>query len=59
MEQKAKEIKNITCNARNCAYNDKQRSKCMAGSIQVGTRDACTCSETICATFQLDDNITV
>lgn len=52
-----KEIKEITCDAHNCIYNDAD-CKCMAGSIEVGSCDACTCGETSCRTFKLDENIT-
>ncbi|MBQ7548383.1 MAG: DUF1540 domain-containing protein [Clostridia bacterium] len=45
------EIKDIHCNAKNCVYNE-EGSKCVAGHIEVGPSSACTCAETICATFE-------
>lgn len=45
------EIKEIKCNAVNCVYNEDGR-KCVAGHIEVGPSSACTCAETICATFE-------
>ena len=56
MEKRIKEIKHITCDAQNCMYNDNEACKCMAGSIRVGTQNACTCGETACATFRLNED---
>lgn len=45
------EIKDIKCHACNCIYNE-DGCKCVAGSIEVGPSSACTCADTICATFE-------
>lgn len=50
------EIKEIKCNAVNCVYNE-DGSKCIAGHIEIGPSSACTCAETICATFEPSKNI--
>jgi len=49
-----KEIGEIYCDAKNCVYNEGDH-KCMAGSISVGSQNACSCNETLCATFTLSD----
>ncbi|MBR0348059.1 MAG: DUF1540 domain-containing protein [Clostridia bacterium] len=51
-----KEIKEIKCNAHNCVYNE-DGCKCVAGHIEVGPSSACTCAETICATFEPNSNV--
>lgn len=53
MDKKIKEIRNITCDAKNCVYHSSD-CKCMAGTIKVGCKDACSCNETNCATFELN-----
>lgn len=55
MDKKIKEVKNITCDAKNCVYHTPE-SKCMAGSIKVGSCGACSCGETNCATFELNQD---
>ena len=46
-----KEIKGITCDAKNCVYHDKS-DKCTAGHITVGCYDATQKSQTKCETFE-------
>ena len=53
MDKKIKEVKNIKCDAQNCVYHTGECS-CMAGSIHVGSPDACSCGETKCSTFELN-----
>lgn len=59
MEKNIKEISEIKCNAKNCVYNE-DGTKCIAGSIEVGTKNARSSMETLCATFQActDNNAT-
>ncbi len=45
------EIKDIKCHVSHCIYNEDAK-KCTAGSIEVGPSSACSCSETVCATFE-------
>ena len=51
-----KEIKHIHCDAKNCEYHGED-SRCMAGDISVGCKNACCCSETACETFKLNRSI--
>lgn len=51
MDKKIKEVKNIRCDVKNCAYH-AEGCNCMAGSIEVGNQNACVCTDTICATFE-------
>ena len=53
MDKKIKEVKNIKCDVKNCVYHTGDCS-CMAGSIHVGSQDACSCGETKCSTFELN-----
>lgn len=53
MDKKVREVKNISCDAKNCVYHSSD-CKCMAGSIRVGSQNACSCGETSCATFELN-----
>lgn len=48
-------IGEIYCDAQNCIYNE-QGSKCAAGNISVGTKNASSANETLCGTFTLDSN---
>ena len=48
-------IKGISCSVKNCVYHTGD-SKCMAGNIQIGSQNACSCSETVCATFELNSD---
>lgn len=48
-------IKEISCNARNCVYNESG-CKCNAGHIEVGTSTASKSSETCCSTFKACTN---
>mgnify|MGYP004582420281 CR=1 FL=1 len=50
------EIKDIKCHACNCIYNE-DGCKCVAGEIEVGPSSACTCAETICATFEPSSDV--
>jgi len=49
-----KEIKGITCDAKNCVYHDKSDS-CTAGHINVGCHSATDSSETKCETFECEE----
>ncbi len=51
------EIKDIKCNVNSCIYHEGTH-KCTAGSIEVGPSSACSCSETLCATFEPNSNMT-
>ena len=51
------EIKDIKCNVNSCIYHEGT-NKCTAGSIEVGPSSACCCSETLCATFEPNTNMT-
>jgi len=44
-------IRGITCSVRNCVYNDGQ-CYCTAERINVGPCTACSCGDTVCATFE-------
>ncbi len=48
-------IKEISCNAKNCIYNENGQ-RCNAGHIDVGTSSACKSSETYCSTFKTCDS---
>ena len=50
--KKLKENKNISCDAKNCVYHTTDCG-CTAEAIKVSNKDACKCSETCCATFQM------
>ena len=50
MEKKIAEVKDVRCDAHNCAYNDGNNT-CMAGNIKVGSPTACGSQETFCSTF--------
>ncbi|MEE1053259.1 MAG: DUF1540 domain-containing protein [Acutalibacteraceae bacterium] len=41
----------ISCSVKNCVHHTENDS-CSAGTIKVGNRTACTCSETCCDTFK-------
>lgn len=47
-------ISGVECNVTQCIHNNCQ-NHCTAGCIQIGPRSACTCSETICESFQAQD----
>ncbi len=49
-----KHIKGINCSVRNCAYHDGE-CYCTAREINVGPSNACTSTETICATFKPEE----
>lgn len=55
MNKKCNENSNILCDAKNCVYHTTD-SKCTASSIKVANKDACSCSETCCATFKIRDD---
>lgn len=44
-------IRGITCSVRNCIHNDGQ-CYCTAERISVGPCTACSCGDTVCATFE-------
>ena len=49
-----KRIKGITCDVRNCSYNDEEGC-CNAGKINVGPGYAASCTDTVCATFRIKE----
>ena len=54
MDKQIKEVRNIRCDAKNCVYHAED-CRCMAGSISVGTHNACTCGDTVCETFECNE----
>ena len=52
MSKKGNEIREIYCDAKNCVYN-VQDCKCTAQSVSIGTKNACSCTDTLCGTFTL------
>ena len=44
-------IQGITCSVRNCVHNDGE-CYCTAERISVGPCTACSCGDTVCATFE-------
>lgn len=50
-----KVIKDIRCNACNCVHHADDY-KCTAGHIEIGNTSACSCQDTLCATFELDNS---
>ncbi|MEE0834999.1 MAG: DUF1540 domain-containing protein [Clostridia bacterium] len=44
-------IKGVCCDVKNCVYHDGE-SDCTADRIAVGPSYACSCSDTVCATFK-------
>lgn len=45
----------IKCEAKNCIHHEG-KDTCTANCIQVGTYNACACGETVCSTFELNQN---
>ncbi|MBQ3537153.1 MAG: DUF1540 domain-containing protein [Clostridia bacterium] len=45
----------ICCDVKNCVHHTTD-SKCTADHIKVSNCNACSCSETSCATFKLKDS---
>lgn len=45
------QIQGVSCDAKNCVYN-RAGNICDAGRIDIGTNNAKSSSETICATFK-------
>ena len=50
-----KVVKDIRCNACNCVHHADDY-KCTAGHIEIGNTSACSCQDTLCATFELDNS---
>ena len=46
-----KHLKGITCDAKNCTYNNGENA-CCASHISVGPASADCSSDTVCATFK-------
>lgn len=46
-----KHIKGIVCDVHNCAHHDGE-CYCTADKIAVGPSYACSCTDTVCATFK-------
>lgn len=44
-------INGITCSVKNCVHNDGE-CYCTAKRISVGPCTACSCGDTVCATFE-------
>ncbi|MBR3766851.1 MAG: DUF1540 domain-containing protein [Clostridia bacterium] len=55
MNKKCEENSNITCDAKNCIYHTTDCG-CTAESIKVSNKNACSCTETCCATFELKNS---
>lgn len=51
--QVGKTVKGVHCDARNCIYNNTGNLMCTASKISVGTQNATSPDQTICATFKL------
>ena len=51
MEKKIAEVKDVKCDAHNCAYNDG-KNHCTANQVSVGPMSATSSTETVCATFR-------
>lgn len=49
------EIKDISCEVKNCKYHDMPNN-CNAGRIQVGSQSASSIKETACETFENSEN---
>ncbi|MCL2514146.1 MAG: DUF1540 domain-containing protein [Oscillospiraceae bacterium] len=56
MDKKIKEVKNIKCDCKNCVFHTVD-SRCMAGTVEVGTRNASVCGDTVCATFEFNEDV--
>lgn len=41
----------VECDVSNCIHNNHQ-CRCTASSIKIGPQSACSCSETVCQSFQ-------
>ncbi|MBQ9945780.1 MAG: DUF1540 domain-containing protein [Clostridia bacterium] len=54
MSKKCKENSNISCDAVNCMYHVTDHG-CTAESIKVSNCNACSCTDTCCATFKMKD----
>ena len=46
-----KKLKGVSCDVRNCIYNDLH-SHCTAEKIAVGPTYAASCTDTVCASFR-------
>lgn len=56
MDKKCKENSNIRCDAKNCVYHTTDCG-CTAESIKVSNKNACSCTDTCCATFQMKNSV--
>lgn len=45
-------MEKINCDACNCVHHDG-KCTCTADHIDVGCKDACSCDQTRCATFEM------
>jgi len=54
MAKRNHEIEGIYCDAKNCVYNVGD-CRCNAGHVSIGTKNACSTSETLCGTFTLEN----
>ncbi|MBO5495520.1 MAG: DUF1540 domain-containing protein [Eubacterium sp.] len=48
-------MKGISCEVKNCVYHDKS-DNCNAGHIRVGDSSATQTHDTVCKTFECNDN---
>ena len=52
-DKQSNQARDVKCNVSNCQYHDG-KTNCLAGSIEVGTHEAQSTEDTICATFELN-----
>ncbi len=52
MNKKCNENKKISCDAKNCVYHTTDCG-CTAEAIKVSNSNACSCTDTCCATFTM------
>lgn len=55
-ERSKKPLKGVVCDAVNCQYNSGD-GECRAKQISVGPIYADSCTDTVCATFKLKEEI--
>ena len=49
--EKPRHIRGVSCDVQGCCYHDGD-SYCTADNVSIGPISACTCSDTVCATFK-------
>ena len=50
-----KALNGIMCKACKCVHNDGD-CHCTAPKVEIGRTTACSCQDTLCATFELQSN---